>query len=178
MVSQSASCRRSEKCLKPVNSTLDLETVLSTIVAKAVQLSDTEAGAIYVFDELEREFRLRATYGMNQELIDALRQQHIGMDEPNIERAFTEGEPIQVADLREDTPSPANEIVLRAGYRARLVAPLLRGEDVVGMLVVRRRAPGAFPQNIVDLCVQPVSATPLAVYRLAFGSPRSFADVD
>ena len=28
------------------------------------------------------------------------------------------------------------------------------------------------------LCVQPVSATPLAVYRLAFGSPRSFADVD
>ena len=34
-----------------VNSTLDLETVLSTIVAKAVQLSGTEAGAIYVFDE-------------------------------------------------------------------------------------------------------------------------------
>ena len=29
-----------------VNSTLDLQTVLSTIVAKAVQLSDTEAGAI------------------------------------------------------------------------------------------------------------------------------------
>ena len=34
-----------------VNSTLDLETVLSTIVAKAAQLSGTEAGAIYVFDE-------------------------------------------------------------------------------------------------------------------------------
>ena len=34
-----------------VNSTLDLEMVLNTIVAKAVQLSGTEAGAIYVFDE-------------------------------------------------------------------------------------------------------------------------------
>jgi GAF domain-containing protein len=34
-----------------VNSTLDLETVLSTIVAKAVQLSNTDAGAIYVFDK-------------------------------------------------------------------------------------------------------------------------------
>ena len=134
-----------------VNSTLDLETVLSTIVTKAVQLSGTEAGAIYVFDDRQREFHLRATYGMDQGLIDALRQQHIGMDEPNFERAFAEGEPIQVADLREDAPSPANEIVLRAGYRARLVAPLLRGEDVVGMLLVRRRAPGAFPQNIVDL---------------------------
>ncbi len=42
-----------------VNSTLDLETVLSTIVAKAVQLSGTEGGAIYVFDELEQQFRLR-----------------------------------------------------------------------------------------------------------------------
>jgi GAF domain-containing protein len=44
-----------------VNSTLDLETVLSTIVAKAVQLSGTEAGAIYVFDDMQREFHLRAT---------------------------------------------------------------------------------------------------------------------
>ena len=34
-----------------VNSTLDLQTVLDTIVAKAAQLSGTEAGAIYVLDE-------------------------------------------------------------------------------------------------------------------------------
>jgi len=33
-----------------VNSTLELQTVLDTIVAKATQLSGTEAGAIYVFD--------------------------------------------------------------------------------------------------------------------------------
>ena len=53
-----------------VNSTLDLETVLSTIVAKAVQLSTTDAGAIYVFSKLRQKFRLRATYGMSEELID------------------------------------------------------------------------------------------------------------
>ena len=34
---------------------------------------------------------------------------------------------------------------------ARLVVPLVRGEDVVGLLVVRRRTLGAFAQNIVDL---------------------------
>src|SRR5262249_38217433 len=39
-----------------VNSTLDLQTVLSTIVAKAVQLSDTDAGSIYVHDETQQEF--------------------------------------------------------------------------------------------------------------------------
>ena len=156
-----------------VNSTLDLETVLSTIVAKAVQLSGTEAGAIYVFDDRQREFYLRATYGMDQELIDALARQHIGFDEPNVELAFAQGEPIQVADLREDVPSAANEIVLRAGYRARLVAPLLRGEDVVGMLVVRRRAPGAFPQNTVDLM-----KTFAAQSVLAIQNARLFENVE
>jgi len=58
---------------------------------------------------------------------------------------------IQVADLRNEAPNKINEITLRAGFRARLLAPLMRGEDVVGLLVVRRRAPGAFPQNTVDL---------------------------
>ena len=134
-----------------VNSTLDLENVLSTIVAKAVQLSDTEAGAIYVFDDMQREFHLRATYGMDQELIDALKQQHIGLRDTNIEQALAQGEPIQVADLREGAPSAVNDVILRAGFRALLVAPLLRGEDVVGMLVVRRKTPGTFPQNTVDL---------------------------
>ena len=134
-----------------VNSTLDLETVLSTIVAKAVQLSGTEAGAIYVFDDRQREFHLRATYGMDQELIEALTQRHIGLDEPNITPGFLEGEPIQVPDLREGVSSAVNEIILRAGFRALLVAPLRRGDEMVGMLVVRRRTPGAFPQNTVDL---------------------------
>lgn len=134
-----------------VNSTLDLETVLSTIVAKAVQLSGTEAGAIYVLDSARREFYLRATYGMDQELIEALTQQHIGFDDPNITPGFLEGDAIQMPDLREGVSSVVNEIVLRAGFRALLVTPLLRGNEIVGMLVVRRRTPGAFPQNTIDL---------------------------
>ena len=156
-----------------VNSTLDLETVLSTIVAKAVQLSGTEAGAIYVFDDRQREFCLRATYGMDQELIDALTQRRIGMDDPNVAEALAQPEPIQVADLKEEAPSDINEITLRAGFRARLVAPLIRGEDVVGLLVVRRRAPGAFPQNTVDLI-----KTFAAQSAVAIENARLFKDVE
>ena len=56
----SETARARSKCHQAVNSTLDLETVLSTIVAKAVHaLCDTEAGAIYVFDDAQREFQLR-----------------------------------------------------------------------------------------------------------------------
>ena len=44
---RSAELRALGEVSQAVNSTLDLETVLNTIVAKAVQLSDTDAGAIY-----------------------------------------------------------------------------------------------------------------------------------
>ena len=59
-------------------STFDLQTVLSTIVAKAVQLSGTEAGAIYVFEEARQLFRLRATFGFTEDLIGAVEDQHLG----------------------------------------------------------------------------------------------------
>jgi len=135
-----------------VNSTLDLKIVLSTIVAKAVQLSGTEAGAIYVFDDQQREFHLRATYGMDRELIDALSNSHIGLDETGMSGMAAERqEPIQVADLKEEPPNAIDELILRAGYRARLMAPLFRGEDIVGLLVVRRKTPGNFARNTVDL---------------------------
>ena len=156
-----------------VNSTLELETVLSTIVSKAVQLSNTEAGAIYVLDERDREFHLRATYGMDQELIDALSQRHIGFDESNVTLALANREPIQVADLRDDPPSELNDLILRAGYRARLMAPLFRGADIVGLLVVRRRTPGAFPQNTVDLI-----KTFAAQSVLAIQNARLFQEID
>ena len=130
-----------------MNSTLDLDE-FSTIVAKAVQLSGTEAGAIYGYDEQEREFRLRATYGMDQGLIDALTQRHIGLDDPNVREALAQAEPIDVADLKEEAPSDLNEITLRAGFRARLVAPLQAGEDVVGLLVVRRKRPAPFRRTL------------------------------
>src|SRR5262249_27578404 len=60
-------------------------------------------------------------------------------------------EPIQTPDLREAPASALNDIILGAGYRALLVVPLLGPDRVVGLLVVRRKQPGAFPQSAVDL---------------------------
>ena len=40
---------------------------------------------------------------------------------------------------------------MRAGFRALLVAPLLRGDEIVGTLVVRRRTAGEFAQSTIDL---------------------------
>jgi GAF domain-containing protein/DNA-binding response OmpR family regulator/anti-sigma regulatory factor (Ser/Thr protein kinase) len=133
-----------------VNSTLDLETVLTTIVAKATQLSNTEAGAIYVFDDGSREFRLRATYGMDDAIIAAIRDRHIHLGETAIGRAVEQRTPIQVPDIQSD-PSSVLDVIVRAGFRALLTVPLLAADRIVGALVVRRKEPGEFAKNSIDL---------------------------
>ncbi len=155
-----------------VNSTLDLEQVLSTIVTKATQLSNTEAGAIYVFDELQQEFRLRATYGMSEETIAAVRDQHVSISEA-VSEAAEQGEPMQIADLRNEPPSPVNEIMLREGYRARLLVPLLRSDEIFGALVVRRKEPGEFSKSTVDLL-----RTFAAQSVLAIQNARLFLEIE
>jgi len=135
-----------------VNSTLKIEAVLTTIVSRAVQLSRTDAGAIYVLDEGRKEFRLHATYGMSETMIAAISDQYMGLDAGNnIATATTQRKPVQVLDTRDEPTSAVNEIVLREGYRSLLIIPLLRPDHIVGALVVRRNTPGEFPQSTIDL---------------------------
>jgi len=133
-----------------INSTLDVETVLTTIVAKAVQLSDTKAGTIYTFDQSRQEFRLRATHGMDEAMIAAIRDRGIRIGETVIGKAAAERTPIQIADTLKDA-SLVLDIVRQAGFRALLAVPLLRSDQIIGALIVRRREPGDFPEHTVKL---------------------------
>src|SRR5215208_2168442 len=156
-----------------VNSTLDLETVLSTIVARAVQLSATDAGAIYVFSKLRQKFRLRATYGMSDDLIAAIGDQTIGLGESYIGGATQRRSALQIADLANEPQSAMRDLVLGAGYRGLLVVPLLRADRIVGALVVRRREPGLFPQSTIDL-LQTFAAQSV----LAIQNARLFSEIE
>jgi signal transduction histidine kinase/CheY-like chemotaxis protein len=156
-----------------VNSTLDLQTVLSTIVTKAAELSDTDAGSIYVLDPTTDEFHLRATHGMSEQLIAELKQQEIGFGEKTIAAAAANRAPVQFPDLMVETPSGLQHILLRAGYRALLVVPLLDAEGILGVLVVRRKAPGEFAKHTVDL-LQTFAAQSV----LAIRNANLFAEVE
>jgi signal transduction histidine kinase len=134
-----------------VNSTVNLETVLTTIVAKATQLSNTEAGAIYVFHDAVQEFRLRATYGMDDRIVDEIRERHIRIGETAIGVAAERRMPVQIPDIQNDPSSLVLDVIVRAGFRALLVVPLLGADRIVGALVVRRKQPGEFPKHTVDL---------------------------
>jgi signal transduction histidine kinase len=136
--------------IQAVNSSVDLETVLTTIVAKATQLSGTEAGAIYVFDDVRQEFRLRATYGLPDSIVAELRDSRIRLGQTAISEAVKRRAPIQIADVLDD-PSVTLDVIVRAGFRALLVVPLLGADRIVGAFVVRRKQPGEFHKNTVDL---------------------------
>ena len=154
-----------------INSTLDLQIVLETIVAKAAQLSGTEAGAIYVRDEQE-EFQLRATYGMSEEMIATIRDMHAGISEA-VGQLTEAHEPNQTADLRDLPRTPVNDAILRAGYRARLLVPLMRSGEVMGALLVRRKTPGEFTASMVELL-----KTFAAQSVLAIQNARLFREIE
>jgi signal transduction histidine kinase/putative methionine-R-sulfoxide reductase with GAF domain len=136
--------------MQAVNSTLDLQTVLSTIVAKAVQLSGTDAGAIYVFEEAQQLFRLRATFGCSEDLIAAVEDQHLGASDA-IRQATQDKQPKETSDIGDEPPSPLREIAMQAGYRARLIVPLVSADQVLGALVIRRKRPGNFLKDTIQL---------------------------
>jgi signal transduction histidine kinase len=156
-----------------VNSTLDIETVLATIVSKAVQLSMTDGGAIYVFDEESQEFQLRATHGMDAAMIAAVRDQRVRPDEAIVAQATGKRGPVQVPELLDEPSSPLLEIVIRAGYRAVLVVPLLRPREIIGLLVVRRKQPGEFSKSTIDLLGTFADQSALAIQNA-----RLFRDIE
>src|SRR5216683_4740706 len=157
-----------------VSSSLDVQSVLTSIVSHAVDLSQTDAGTIYEFDEATQVFVPRANYGMTEELIEALRQSHIGIGigESGIGQAAATRAAVQIADLDSQVNYPL-PFMVQAGYRALLAVPLLREDRVIGGLVVRRKAAGTFPTPIVDLLQTFATQSVLAIQNA-----RLFREID
>jgi signal transduction histidine kinase/HAMP domain-containing protein len=151
---------------RAVSSTLDLETVLDTIVARSVQLSSTAGGAIYEYDEASQEFHLRATHRMDDELVEVLRAAPIRLGEGATGRAAAIRAPVQITDIRDDREygvSRVRAVFERHGYRAVLAVPLFLEQRVLGALAVWRREPGTFTPDVVNLLQQFATQSALAL---------------
>jgi GAF domain-containing protein len=135
-----------------VSSTLDLDTVLETIIAHAVQLSKADAGGtIYEFDEAEGVFIPRASHGMSDAMVAGLRESRIRIGETSLGKCAQQRAPYQMADVQLMSEGPVRELLLREDVRAVLAVPLLRDERVIGGLVIRRKSAGEFPESVVSL---------------------------
>jgi GAF domain-containing protein/anti-sigma regulatory factor (Ser/Thr protein kinase) len=135
-----------------ISSTLDLQTVLSTIVARATQLSGTDAGVIYEYDPQREVFLPRATEHLEAEIVETMLATPVRKGEGATGRLAEVQEAIQVPDiLAAPAESRVRGVLVRAGYRALLAAPLVREEQLIGALTVIRKATGEFPPEVIDL---------------------------
>ena len=149
-----------------VSSTLDLQTVLTTIVTRAVQLSGAKGGAIYEYDEVAQGFNLRATHGAEAELKQALQAEMIPLGESAIGRAAVSRAPFQVPDILDERMPVLTRIrslLAQSSYHSLLALPLLIEKRIMGGLVVWRQESGSFPTGVVNLLQTFASQSTLAI---------------
>ena len=139
-----------EEVARAVNSSLDLDTVLATVIGRAVLLSQADEGMIYEFDETEEVFVPKSAFGMSAERVEALRERRIKLGETHLGRSAIERAPVYVADVQQD-PSVPHAARTLPGIHAVLAVPLLREDKVVGGLVIRRRSEAGFAPTIATL---------------------------
>src|SRR5262249_47770409 len=128
-----------------VSSSLDLETVLTTIVGRAVQLSGMDGGTIWEYDEGAEEFSPRATLNGDPEQFTLLRATRLRRGEGALGQMALTREPVQIPDISAEGAyeSRLRGALLEAGTRALLAIPLLHEERLGGGLVISPFTPGA-----------------------------------
>src|SRR5437870_10040847 len=149
-----------------VSSTLDLQTVLSTIVGHAVQLSGASGGVVYEYDEAKQEFHLRASQRMEDEVVEALKATPVRPGQGATGQAATIRAPVQVPNIveqRESTATSVRPILARLGYRSVLAVPLFREERIMGALTVWRKEAGSFSAEVVNLLQTFATQSALAI---------------
>jgi PAS domain S-box-containing protein len=151
-----------------VGSTLDLETVLATIVSRAVELSGCNNGIVYEFDEAVQSFHARATHRITPEHLEALRRSPIRLGEGAVGRAGVIRQPVQIANMDEElqhVPAQVRAIHVREGTHSLLAVPLVREERLLGGLVVLRRERGAFSPEVIATLQTFAAQSVLAIHN-------------
>jgi GAF domain-containing protein/anti-sigma regulatory factor (Ser/Thr protein kinase) len=148
-----------------LSSTLDLETVLTTIVSRAVQLSGLDGGVVFEYDEAGEEFVHRAATETGGTLAEARRTTRVRRGEGMVGQTALTLEPAQVPDI---TVTGAYDSRLRgnlieSGVRAILAVPMVREGQLIGCLVVSRNRPGEFPAETIDLLKTFATQSALAI---------------
>ncbi len=146
-----------------VSSILDPDEVLTRIVTNAVRLTGTDGGSIMEYDERADAFLVRAAHGSSPALVSRLRRTTILRSTTLVGRAVTERRPLEVADLSSAQHDLHLDVLREDGWRSVLAIPMVRGDLIVGVLVIRRRSVGEFPPEMVELLQTFASQSSVAI---------------
>ncbi|PYR44761.1 MAG: hypothetical protein DMF89_26960 [Acidobacteria bacterium] len=136
-----------------LSSTLNLEVVLNTIVARANELTGTAGCTIWEYDAVREEFRLRVSHYADE--ADAVLLEALGRV-----TTIRKGQGVTTQGAYE---SPIRGPLIEAGHRALLGVPLLREDEVIGVLAVTRKKPGEFEPEVVRLLSTLATQSALAI---------------
>ena len=132
----------------------DLQSVLDMLVEAATNLC--EADHAWLFQRKGEIFRWSASFGHATEVHDEIRNFFAGRDVPLDRgsvtgRAALESKVIHVPDVLADPEYTWGEAQKIGGYRSVLGVPLLRDENVVGVIFLAKDAPHPFAESQIDL---------------------------
>ncbi len=138
---------------RAVSSTLDLETVLTTIVSRAVELTALEGGVVFEYDEAAEEFVQRAQTETGAVLGEARRTNRIRKGEGVLGQTAITLDSVQVPDITMPGAYAGRlrENLIESGIRAILAVPMVYEGHLIGCLGVTRNRPGDFPAETVEL---------------------------
>jgi GAF domain-containing protein len=154
---------------RAVSSTLDVETVLQTIVMRANQLAGTAGCNIWEYDELREEFRLRASHYADERDAAILPAPGgvttIPKGQGLTTRVMELRQPVQIPDIAVEGTyeSPVRHALIDAGHRALLGVPLMSEDEVIGVLGVTSKTLGEFAPEIVQLLSTFATQSALAI---------------
>jgi two-component system, NtrC family, sensor kinase len=138
---------------RAVSSTLDLQTVLTTIVSRAVQLSGLDGGVVFEYEADTQEFVQRVATETGGALAEARRTTRIRKGEGVLGQTAITLEPVQVPDIIVPGAYAGRlrGTLIEAGVRAILAVPIVREGQLIGCLGVTRNHPGEFPAETIEL---------------------------
>jgi len=136
--------------VRGISSTLDLDQVLDTIAAQATLLSGSDAGGVFALDETKNELQWIASHNASPAFIRAVNESSVQIGEGAIGRAAATRQPVQIVDTEAPT-YPFQENTAINGIRSILAVPMLKGEALLGGIVLLRNEPGPFSSENVQL---------------------------
>jgi signal transduction histidine kinase/ActR/RegA family two-component response regulator len=148
-----------------VSSTLVLDDVLFKIILNAVRFAECDGGSIMEYVEADRRFLARTTYPTSPDLLAGLRRLDIELDATLIGRAAQEGRPIGIPDIALVERDVHLQLLFEDGWRSVLAVPVLRGGQIMGVMVVRRKTPGEFTDEVKEFMETFASQSALAVFN-------------
>ena len=148
-----------------VSSTLVLDEVLFKIILNAVRFAECDGGSIMEYVEADRCFLARTTYPSSPELLAGLRRLQIELDETLVGRAAREGRPIGLPDIALVERDVHLQLLFEDGWRSVLAVPVLRGGQIMGAMVVRRKTPGEFTDEVKEFMQTFASQSAVAVFN-------------